>query len=69
MKDNALKAMYNGGVTPLGYYVDEEQHLQKSTVRAGNIQAVCRRRNNQIHYCGYERSRRGNHRADEKEIG
>ena len=28
MMDNALKSMYNGDVTPLGYYVDEEQHLQ-----------------------------------------
>lgn len=27
MTDNALKAMSNGGITPLGYYLDDEQHL------------------------------------------
>lgn len=28
MTDNALKAMSNGGITPLGYYLDDEQRLQ-----------------------------------------
>ena len=43
MKDNALKAMYNGGVTPLGYYVDEEQHLQIDEKKAPFVQEIFRR--------------------------
>ena len=43
MTDNALKSMYNGGVTPLGYYVDEEQHLQIDEKKAPFVKEIFQR--------------------------
>lgn len=44
MTDNALKSMYNGGVTPLGgYYVDEEQHLQIDEKKAPFVREIFQR--------------------------
>ena len=34
MRENALKCMNNGTVTPMGYYVDENQHLQIDQAKA-----------------------------------
>lgn len=43
MTDNALKSMYNGGVTPFGYYVDEEQHLQIDEKKAPFVREIFER--------------------------
>ncbi|MCD7728759.1 MAG: recombinase family protein [Clostridia bacterium] len=43
MTDNALKAMNNGGVTPLGYYVDDEQHLQIDEKKAPFVREIFQR--------------------------
>ena len=43
MTDNALKCMSNGGVTPLGYYVDEEQHLQIDENKAPFVKEIFQR--------------------------
>lgn len=54
MMENALKGMNNGAGIPLGYYVNDTQHLQidekKSAVRQRNISAFCRRRNDKDDY-------------------
>ena len=43
MTDNALKAMSNGGITPLGYYLDDEQHLQIDEKKAPFVQEIFQR--------------------------
>ena len=43
MTDNALKAMSNGGITPLGYYLDEEQHLQIDEKKAPFVREIFQR--------------------------
>ncbi len=43
MTDNALKAMSNGGITPLGYYLDEEQHLQIDESKAPFVREIFQR--------------------------
>ena len=43
MKDNALKCMNNGTVTPMGYYVDEEQHLQIDEKKAPFVKEIFER--------------------------
>ncbi len=43
MTDNALKCLYNGCIVPLGYYVDEEQHLQIDEKTAPFVQEIFRR--------------------------
>lgn len=43
MTDNALKAMSNGGITPLGYYLDDEQHLQIDESKAPFVREIFRR--------------------------
>ena len=43
MTDNALKAMSNGGITPLGYYLDDEQHLQIDERKAPFVREIFQR--------------------------
>lgn len=43
MTDNALKAMSNGGITPLGYYLDDEQHLQIDESKAPFVREIFQR--------------------------
>ena len=43
MTDNALKAMSNGGITPLGYYLDDEQHLQIDEKKAPFVREIFQR--------------------------
>lgn len=43
MTDNALKAMSNGGITPLGYYLDDEQRLQIDEVKAPFVREIFQR--------------------------
>lgn len=43
MTDNALKGMYNGTVVPMGYYVDEEQHLQIDEKKAQFVKEIYQR--------------------------
>ena len=43
MKDNALKCMNNGTVTPMGYYVDEDQHLQIDEKKAPFVKEIFER--------------------------
>ena len=43
MTDNALKAMSNGGITPLGYYLDDEQHLQIDEKKAPFVKEIFQR--------------------------
>ena len=43
MTDNALKCLYNGCVVPLGYYVDEEQHLQIDEEKAPFVREAFQR--------------------------
>ena len=43
MTDNALKAMSNGGITPLGYYLDDEQHLQIDERKAPFVKEIFQR--------------------------
>ena len=43
MTDNALKAMSNGGITPLGYYLDDEQHLQIDERKAPFVRKIFQR--------------------------
>ena len=43
MMDNALKAMSNGGITPLGYYLNEEQHLQIDEKKAPFVREIFQR--------------------------
>ena len=43
MTDNALKGLYNGCVVPLGYYVDEEQHLQIDEKKAPFVREIFQR--------------------------
>ncbi|MGN0808126.1 MAG: recombinase family protein, partial [Candidatus Coproplasma sp.] len=43
MMDNALKCLYNGSVIPLGYYVDEEQHLQIDESKAPFVREIFQR--------------------------
>ena len=43
MTDNALKAMSNGGITPLGYYLDDEQHLQIDEKKAPFLREIFQR--------------------------
>ncbi|MCQ2388075.1 MAG: recombinase family protein, partial [Clostridia bacterium] len=45
MKDNALKCMNNGSVTPMGYYVDDEQHLQIDEAKAPFVVEIFERFN------------------------
>ena len=40
MKDNALKCMNNGSIAPMGYYVDEEQHLQIDGKKAPFVREI-----------------------------
>lgn len=34
MTDNALKCKYNGGILPIGYAIDSEQHFQLNPLTA-----------------------------------
>ena len=43
MTDNALKAMSNGGITPLGYYLDDEQRLQIDESKAPFVREIFQR--------------------------
>ena len=43
MTDNALKAMSNGGITPLGFYLDDEQHLQIDESKAPFVREIFQR--------------------------
>ena len=43
MTDNALKAMSNGGITPLGYYLDDEQRLQIDEIKAPFVREIFQR--------------------------
>ena len=43
MTDNALKAMSNGGITPLGYYLDDDQHLQIDESKAPFVREIFQR--------------------------
>ena len=43
MTDNALKGLYNGCVVPIGYYVDEEQHLQIDEKKAPFVREIFQR--------------------------
>ena len=43
MTENALKCMNNGSGTPLGYYVDDEQHLQIDEKKAPYIREIFQR--------------------------
>ncbi len=43
MTDNALKAMSNGGITPLGYNLDDEQHLQIDESKAPFVREIFQR--------------------------
>ena len=43
MTDNALKAMSNGSITPLGYYVDDERHLQIDESKAPFVREIFQR--------------------------
>lgn len=43
MTENALKCMNNGSGTPLGYYVDEEQHLQIDEKKAPYVREIFQR--------------------------
>lgn len=43
MTDNALKCLYNGSIVPLGYYVDEEQHLQIDEAKAPFVKEIFER--------------------------
>ncbi len=43
LTDNALKAMATGGITPLGYYVDDEQHLQIDESKAPFVREIFQR--------------------------
>ena len=43
MTENALKCMNNGAGTPLGYYVDEEQHLQIDEKKAPYVRDIFQR--------------------------
>ncbi len=43
MMDNALKCLYNGSIVPLGYYVDEEQHLQIDEEKAPFVREIFER--------------------------
>lgn len=43
MEDNAKKCMSNGSVTPIGYYVDEEQHLQLDEKKAPFVKEIFQR--------------------------
>ena len=40
MESNAYKCMNNGSVTPMGYYVDEEQHLQLDEKKAPFVKEI-----------------------------
>lgn len=43
MTDNALKCLYNGSIVPLGYYVDDEQHLQIDERNAPFVREIFQR--------------------------
>lgn len=43
MTENALKCMNNGSGTPLGYYVDDEQHLQIDEKKAPYVREIFQR--------------------------
>ena len=43
LKENALKARFNGGYVPLGYRIDDERHYQIDPVTAPVVQEVFRR--------------------------
>lgn len=43
MTENALKCMNNGSGTPLGYYVDEEQHLQIDEKKSPFVREIFQR--------------------------
>lgn len=43
LKENALKAKFNGGPVPLGYRIDENQHYQIDPVMAPIVQEAFRR--------------------------
>ncbi|MBO6264198.1 MAG: recombinase family protein, partial [Clostridia bacterium] len=43
MKDNALKCKNNGTVTPMGYYVDDDQHLQIDEKKAPFVKEIFER--------------------------
>ncbi len=43
MTDNALKGLYNGGIIPLGYYVDEDQRLQIDEEKAPFVKEIFER--------------------------
>ena len=43
MTENALKCMNNGSGTPLGYYVDDEQHLQIDEKKAPFVREIFQR--------------------------
>lgn len=43
MTDNALKAMSNGGITPLGYCLDEDHHLQIDESKAPFVREIFQR--------------------------
>ena len=43
MTENALKCKNNGGGTPLGYYVDDEQHLQIDDNKAHFVKEIFQR--------------------------
>ena len=40
MKLNAEKGLYNGGIVPLGYYIDKEQHFQIDGQQAQTVNAI-----------------------------
>lgn len=43
LKENALKAKFNGGPVPLGYWIDENQHYQIDPTMAPVVQEAFRR--------------------------